>query len=194
MKQMKRLLAIGAVVLLATGNLVPLAIARGGSVGSAGVGGGHGLGGSGLAGRAFGARGHAVRPAIAAGGFGHGFNRPRKNAFVKSYTIPWTFVGPQGGTIAPHRGGFAVRGFDGRAVPSSGFASGFIARRVDGVARVRDQGFVSNYTIPWTLVGPKVIFVGPQGGRLLVAPEAGRIVVGPNGAIIVGHQRGEFVN
>ena len=45
------------------------------------------------------------------------------------------------------------------------------------------------------LEGPKVIFVGPQGGKSLVGSEGGRIIVSPvSGRILVGHQRGVFVN
>ena len=45
------------------------------------------------------------------------------------------------------------------------------------------------------LAGPKVIFVGPQGGNILVGSEGGRILVSPVGRrILVGHQRGIFVN
>ena len=104
------------------------------------------------------------------------------------------FVGPRPGRIffgpkvitAGPRGFNVLGGSEGRRIPVG--PKVITAGPQGGRILVGSEG-------GGILEGPKVIFVGPQGGKTLVGSEGGRILVSPvGGRILVGHQRGFFVN
>jgi hypothetical protein len=202
----KHFIAIAAAAVLAIATAVQLAEAHGG-VGFSGGGfvgtgfavgshGGHGLGIGGFGKRRFGARPFAVVPHRSAvtAHFGFGVGHFHHQLIRPQLVFRHQFVGPRPGRIffgpkvitAGPRGFNVLGGSEGRRISVG--PKVITAGPQGGKILVGSEG-------GRILAGPKVIFVGPQGGNILVGSEGGRILVSPVGRrILVGHQRGIFVN
>jgi hypothetical protein len=203
----KHFIAIAAAAVLAIATAVHLAEAQGG-VGFSGGGfvgtgfavgshGGHGLGVGGFGKRRFGARPFAVVPHVRSAvtpHFGFGVGLFHHQLIRPQLVFRPPFIGPRPG-----------RNFFGPKVITAGprgfnVLGGSEGRRISVGPKVITAGTQAGKILVGsedgrTLAGPRVIFVGPQGGNSLVGSEGGRILVRPlDGRILVGHQRGVFIN